>query len=43
VEALAPARLTWVVIGDLAKIEQPVRDLKLGAVTVLDADGDTIR
>jgi predicted Zn-dependent peptidase len=42
-EALVPARLTWVVIGDLAKIEQPIRDLKLGAVQVLDADGRTLR
>jgi predicted Zn-dependent peptidase len=42
-EALDPARLTWVVIGDLAKIEQPIRDLKLGAVQVLDADGNPVR
>jgi len=42
-EALAPERLTWVVIGDLAKIEQPVRDLKLGTVQVLDADGNPVR
>jgi zinc protease len=42
-EALVPARLTWVVIGDLAKIEQPIRDLQLGAVQVLDADGRTLR
>jgi predicted Zn-dependent peptidase len=42
-EALDPARLTWVVIGDLAKIEQPIRDLKLGNVQVLDADGNALR
>ena len=42
-EALVPARLTWVVIGDLAKIEQPIRDLALGAVQVLDADGKPLR
>jgi zinc protease len=42
-EALDPARLTWVVIGDLAKIEQPIRDLKLGTVQVLDADGNPVR
>jgi len=41
--ALDPARLTWVVIGDLAKIEQPIRDLKLGTVQVLDADGNPVR
>ncbi len=27
---------TWIVIGDLSKIEQPVRALGIGAVTVLD-------
>jgi len=32
-----------VVIGDLAKIEQPIRDLQLGAVQVLDADGKALR
>ena len=42
-EALDPARLTWVVVGDLAQIEQPIRDLKLGTVQVLDADGNPIR
>ena len=34
-----PATLTWVVVGDLARIEGPVRALGLGEVTVLDADG----
>jgi predicted Zn-dependent peptidase len=42
-EALDPARLTWVVIGDLAKIERPIRDAKLGSVQVLDADGKALR
>jgi predicted Zn-dependent peptidase len=42
-EALVPSHLTWVVIGDLAKIEQPIRDLGLGAVQVLDADGQPLR
>jgi predicted Zn-dependent peptidase len=34
-----PSALTWVVVGDLSKIEQPIRALKLGEVTVIDADG----
>ena len=42
-ESLDPARLTWVVIGDLATIEQPIRNLGLGEVRVLDADGKVIR
>ena len=37
--AIDPAALTWVVVGDLATIEQPIRALNLGAVSVVDADG----
>ncbi len=40
---LDPATLTWVIVGDLKKIERPVRDLKLGAVQVLDKDGQVVR
>jgi zinc protease len=36
---LEPTRMTWVIIGDLAKIEQPIRALGLGEVSVLDSDG----
>jgi zinc protease len=41
--ALQPGQLTWVIVGDLKKIEQPIRDLKLGEVTVLDREGQAIR
>ncbi|MCD9085497.1 pitrilysin family protein [Stenotrophomonas sp. SY1] len=34
--------LTWVIVGDLSKIEAPVRALKLGEVTVIDADGKPV-
>jgi zinc protease len=37
-----PDALTWVVVGDLAKIEAKVRALNLGEVTVLDADGKVL-
>jgi len=40
---LKPASLTWVIVGDLKKIEAPVRALKLGEVKVLDADGKVLR
>ncbi len=40
---LTPDRLTWVIVGDLAKIESAVRELHLGDVTVIDADGKTVR
>jgi predicted Zn-dependent peptidase len=42
-ESLDPGRLTWVVIGDLKAIEQPVRALDLGEVRVVDADGRIVR
>jgi zinc protease len=35
--------LTWVIVGDLEQIEQPVRDLELGEVVILDADGRSLR
>jgi zinc protease len=34
-----PQALTWIVVGDLAKIEPAVRKLNFGDVKVLDADG----
>jgi len=37
-----PGKLTWVVVGDLSKIEKPVRALNLGEITVIDADGKPV-
>ncbi len=42
-KTLQPEALTYVVVGDLSKIEQPIRDLKIGEVTVLDADGKPVK
>ena len=41
-EVIHPDRLTWVIVGDLRKIEAPIRALKLGPVQVLDADGKAV-
>jgi len=38
-KVVKPDSITWVVVGDRKKIEEPVRALKIGEVTVLDADG----
>jgi len=38
-----PHALTWVVVGDLGKIEAGIRALNLGEVKVLDADGKVLR
>ena len=40
---LNPDRLVWVVVGDLAKGEAGIRELNLGTVHVVDADGNSIR
>lgn len=40
---LEPDAMTWVIVGDLSKIEQPVRELGLGEVKVLDTDGNPIK
>ncbi|MDQ3038201.1 MAG: insulinase family protein, partial [Pseudomonadota bacterium] len=38
-KTIDPNALTWIVVGDVSKIEQPIRALNLGAVQVIDADG----
>ncbi|WIG56951.1 MAG: M16 family peptidase [Rhodanobacteraceae bacterium] len=42
-EVIHPDQLTWVIVGDLSKIEQPVRALNLGEVHVIDADGNPVK
>jgi zinc protease len=39
---IQPDSLTWMVVGDLSKIEKPVRALNFGEVTVLDVDGKPV-
>jgi predicted Zn-dependent peptidase len=41
-QIIHPDALTWVIVGDLSKIEKGVRELNLGEVQVLDADGKPI-
>lgn len=40
---LTPDALTWIVVGDLSKIEQKIRDLNLGKVEIIDAEGNILR
>jgi zinc protease len=42
-DLLGTRALTWVVAGDLSKVEEGVRKLGLGEVKVIDADGKVIR
>jgi predicted Zn-dependent peptidase len=39
-QVVRPDGLTWVVVGDRAQIEKPVQALNIGALQVLDADGN---
>ncbi|MBS0456732.1 MAG: insulinase family protein [Proteobacteria bacterium] len=39
---IQPQALTWVVVGDLKKIEAPVRALNIGQVSIIDADGKPV-
>ncbi len=36
-QTIHPQSLSWMIIGDLAKIEQPIRDMRLGEVKVIEA------
>lgn len=40
---VVPDQLTWVIVGDLSKIEAPIRALNIGPVSVLDEQGKVIR
>jgi predicted Zn-dependent peptidase len=42
-QAFQPGTLTWVIVGDLAQIEAPLRALQWSSVQVLDADGKVVR
>ncbi len=42
-QAFRPDTLTWVIVGDLAKIETQIRQLPWSSVQVLDADGKPVR
>jgi zinc protease len=39
---IRPGEVIWIVVGDLKKIEQGVRDLNYGEVIKLNADGEPI-
>jgi predicted Zn-dependent peptidase len=42
-EVVHPNALTWVIVGDLAKIEAGIRGLNIGPVQVIDADGKPVK
>ncbi len=40
---IEPNRLVWVVVGDLSKIEPGIRELNVGEVRKIDADGQPVK
>jgi zinc protease len=40
---IQPGKLVWVVVGDMSKVEAGIRDLKLGEVHKIDADGNVLK
>jgi len=42
-QVIHPEQLTWVIVGDLQRIEPGVRALNLGPIQVLDADGKPVK
>ena len=41
-ETIQPDKLVWVVVGDRAKIEAGIRELNLGPLSFIDADGKPV-
>jgi zinc protease len=41
-EIIAPGNLLWVVVGDREKIDAEIRELGIGDITLLDADGQIV-
>ncbi len=39
---ILPDHLIWVVVGDMSKVEAGVRELNLGEVHKIDADGNPV-
>jgi zinc protease len=40
---ILPDHLVWVVVGDMSKVESGVRELNIGEVHKIDADGNPVK
>ena len=40
---LRPEQMTWVIVGDMSKVEAGIRALNLGVVEKIDADGKPVK
>ena len=41
-QVMHPDKLIWLIVGDLEKIEQQIRDLELGELQIIDEDGNAV-
>jgi zinc protease len=41
-QVLQPEKLTWVIVGDRQEIEQGLKDLRIGLIEFMDADGNLL-
>jgi len=41
-QIIDPAKATWIVVGDRAKIEQGIKEAGIADVVVIDADGQPV-
>jgi zinc protease len=42
-EVVRPRNLIWVVVGDRSRIETGIRELNLGELRFVDADGNPVK
>jgi zinc protease len=42
IDTIDPAQLTWIVVGDRARIEDELKELKLGEIRLIDVDGNAV-
>jgi len=42
VEVIRPDNMVWVVVGDRAKVEEEIKELDLGDIVLMDADGNVL-
>ena len=40
---IQPSHLVWVVVGDMSKVETGIRELNVGEVHKIDADGNPVQ
>jgi zinc protease len=40
---IKPDNIIWIVVGDREKIESRIRELEIGEITLLDADGNELQ